>query len=896
MNASTATRLRITAGLCALACAAVPAVAQDTHPTTAPAVTLVGPLPGPLPLFPSTNWWNVDISTAPVDPLSTTFINNFVGPARGLHPDMGGDVDPAPNMYGMPYIVVDGTQPKRTVTFNYSDESDGVDHATDQSFPFYPIPDEAITQPHYVEGGPPGNQNVGGDRHMLIVDRDNKFLYELFNVFYDSANGWQAGSGAFFDMKTNNRRPEGWTSADAAGLAILPGLLRYDEVFGSDEIRHALRVTMNGSNGSVYPASHVAGSLAGALPMGARLRLKPGVNILGFPPAMQKIFRAMKTYGLLNADNGSTLYITGTYDNRWDMDVLNSAFSAIKGGDFEVIQLGYQPAAAPPTISIGDVTIAEGQVGWSTASFPVTLSAASAQPVTVSYSTADGSATAGSDYFAAAGTLTFPPDVTSQMVTVTVVADRVFESDETFFVNVASPTNATIADAQAVGTITNDDAAGLTITDVSVKEPLTGTTTATFTVTLAPTSSGPVSVNYATANGTASAGSDYVATSGPLVFAPGTSTKTVSVTVNGDLVPEGNESFTVTLSSPVGAAIALGQGVGTIIDSRNGPDFNGDGRADILWRNVGPGGATGALFVWLMNGAGLAGATYLDPISSDWVIQKVGDFNGDGKADILWRNTSPTGPDSGNLYMWLMDGARLIGGGYPNSQANLTWQVHAVGDLNGDGKTDIVWRNVGPGVDTGALFVWLMDGKTIIGATYLDPIGTDWQIQRVGDLSGDGKADILWRNVGTGPDRDNLYVWIMNGPAVVAGTGYPNSQADATWQVQAIGDLNGDGKQDLVWRNVGPGAATGAMFLWLMDGKTIIGATYLDPISTDWQIQGTADFNGDGKADILWRNTRAGAPDVGNLYVWIMNGATVSAGTGYTGSQADLTWDVKNPR
>ena len=208
-----------------------------------------------------------------------TFINN--GSTRRLHPDFGGEASPGSvAIYGFPYIVVDGTQPKKTVQFNYSDESDGVNHTTDQSFPFYPIPDEAITQPHWVEGGDPGNvdRRSACDRHLIIVDRDNRHLYELFNVFYDGAQ-WHAGSGAFFDLNTNGRRPEGWTSADAAGLAVLPGLVRYDEAFGPNEIRHALRVTVRATNGYVFPASHRAGSTTGALPMGARLRLKANVNI-----------------------------------------------------------------------------------------------------------------------------------------------------------------------------------------------------------------------------------------------------------------------------------------------------------------------------------------------------------------------------------------------------------------------------------------------------------------------------------------------------------------------------------------------------------------------------------------------------------------------------------------
>ena len=310
-----------------------------------------GPLPGPLPLFPPDNWWNTDISTAPVDPGSAAFIA-FVGATRTMHPDFGGDVSPgSQDIYGFPFAVVDGTLAKRTVQFQYGDESDGVDHATGTSVPFYPIPDEAIAQVHWIEGGQPGNVDLrsSSDRHLLIVDRDHKYLYELYNVFFDGQQ-WQAGSGAFFDMTTNNRRPDGWTSADAAGLAILPGLVRYDEVFGTAEIRHAFRVTVRATNGYVYPASHRAGSTVGALPMGARLRLKASKDLSGFTPEVQRIFRAMQHYGLIVADNGSDMYVSGTYDTRWDNGILNPAFRALTASDFDVISLGYRPAApAAPT-------------------------------------------------------------------------------------------------------------------------------------------------------------------------------------------------------------------------------------------------------------------------------------------------------------------------------------------------------------------------------------------------------------------------------------------------------------------------------------------------------------------------------------------------------------------
>ena len=255
-------------------------------------------------------------------------------------------------IYGFPYAVVDGTVTKQAVQFQYADESDGVNHTTGTSIPFYPIPDEAITQAHWIEGGEPGNVDLrsSSDRHLLIVDGTNRFLYELYNVFYDGSQ-WHAGSGAFFDMSANGRRPDGWTSADAAGLAILPGLVRYDEVFGSAEIQHAFRVTVRATNGYVYPASHQAGSTSGALPMGARLRLKATRDLSGFAPETQRIFRAMQRYGLIVADNGSDLYISGTYDTRWNNGALNPAFQALTASDFEVVTLGYR--ASPPSAPTG---------------------------------------------------------------------------------------------------------------------------------------------------------------------------------------------------------------------------------------------------------------------------------------------------------------------------------------------------------------------------------------------------------------------------------------------------------------------------------------------------------------------------------------------------------------
>lgn len=296
-------------------------------------------------VFPPDNWWNTDISAAPVDPASSDYLDFVSGrdaghptATRRLHPDFG------PPPYGIPYVGVSGAQAHLPVFFTlYGSQSDAGAAGLP---PGYPIPDEARLLPNYVEGGVPGG-GPDGDRHLILIDRDNWRLFETWATEWNASLGrWEAGSGATFNLATNDRRPETWTSADAAGLAIFPGLIRYDEILAPGPIEHAFRVTVRATNGYVWPASHEAGSTTGALPMGARLRMKAGVPITGYAPMLQKIFQAMKTYGLIVADNGSDMYITGTMDARWDNDILNPAFHGLDADDFEVIQLGWQPGVS----------------------------------------------------------------------------------------------------------------------------------------------------------------------------------------------------------------------------------------------------------------------------------------------------------------------------------------------------------------------------------------------------------------------------------------------------------------------------------------------------------------------------------------------------------------------
>jgi hypothetical protein len=330
------------AGLLLVACGSdtMPAPAGPTPPVPAPAQPGGPASPSgsvrltedfSRPLFPADNWWNQDISAAPIDPQSAAFIDQ-IGRTRASHPDFG------PPPYGIPYVSVSSAEPRTPVTFtDYGSESDaGFGGATG-----YPIPEAARSQPNYIEGGVPGGGS-DGDRHLLIVDRDAWVLYELFAARWSASSArWEAASGAVFNLATSARRPEGWTSADAAGLAVLPGLVRYDEAVRGP-VRHALRMTVRRTNGSVWPASHRAGTTAGALPMGARLRLKASKNLSGYPVYIQNIFRGMQTHGLIVADNGSDMYITGAMDARWNNGELNPAFASLTAGDFDVVQLGWR--------------------------------------------------------------------------------------------------------------------------------------------------------------------------------------------------------------------------------------------------------------------------------------------------------------------------------------------------------------------------------------------------------------------------------------------------------------------------------------------------------------------------------------------------------------------------
>ena len=281
-----------------------------------PPVQADGPVIGGCLVFPANNIWNRTVTDLPVHAQSNAYIQS-IGAATGLHPDFGSGLWDGGKI-GIPYNLVTGSQAKTPVEFDYADESDAGP---------YPIPDTPLTE-------------AGSDQHVLVVDTSACVLYELYLVRPPSGGlGWQAGSGAIFDLKSNALRPDTWTSADAAGLPILAGLARYEEV-AAGKITHALRFTVDRSQRAyVWPARHYASwdTSSDLPPMGMRFRLKAGFDTSGFPPQARVVLNALKEYGMIVADNGSSWYITGAPDDRWDNDDLHT-LSAVTGENFEAVE------------------------------------------------------------------------------------------------------------------------------------------------------------------------------------------------------------------------------------------------------------------------------------------------------------------------------------------------------------------------------------------------------------------------------------------------------------------------------------------------------------------------------------------------------------------------------
>jgi hypothetical protein len=328
----------------------------------AAATVLAGALPAgaappgaDCPLFPADNAWHADVSRLPVHPRSAAWITSMGGPGRRLHPDFG-PAGPGEQPYGIPYVVVDGSHAKVTVSFDYDKESDT------GPYPFGPDTP--------VEGG--------SDRHALMVDRDTCTLYELYAATWDPG-GPTAGSGAIWDLRSHDLRPSGWTSADAAGLPILPGLLRQDEV-AAGLVDHAIRVTASRTDRSfLWPARHQAGAARdpNLPPMGARFRLRGDFDTSPYREDARVVLRAMQRHGLIVADNGSDWYFTGTSESGWDTALLDE-LKRVPAGAFEAVDAS-SLMADPES---GQVAAAPAPATTASTAAPTTTTTVPAPPAT----------------------------------------------------------------------------------------------------------------------------------------------------------------------------------------------------------------------------------------------------------------------------------------------------------------------------------------------------------------------------------------------------------------------------------------------------------------------------------------------------------------------------------
>jgi serine/threonine-protein kinase len=550
------------------------------------------------PRFPDGAVWNQDISNAPLHPNSANQISTLAGLGGFGYGRMQID-------FGMHIVNAPAGAPLRSI-LGYPSAGE------------YYAPDcEAIgtSMPVPAEGAIEANtgltcNNAGEDCHLLVVQGNT--LYEAYRANASGTSGMQSQCLARWKLDAiypADNRGDHCTSADAAGFPIAPLLFNADEVHAAmqvpgGDLGHAIRfilpnarmATENGQKVYVRPASHAGGPSgpSGTVAYGSRLRLRADFPVNLYSPAAQVILRTMQHYGIVLADGGnialtaeSDLFTThswaelGINSRTFDTEVPGAI---VKVQDFAVLDTGPRivetydcvrnpdppPVGGTPTIAIADASVSEGNSGTKQLSFNVSLSQAAAGPVVFDVATANGSATAGSDYVALAQSgRSIAAGATSASVVVTINGDTAVEGNETFLVNLSNVSGATVADGQATGGILNDDAGlpQLSVADVSISEGRKGNKNLVFTLRLSAAASSPVGYSVATGNLTATAGSDYVALNLANQSIPaGVTSKTVSVSIVGDLVKEANETFSLTVSNVSNASTADGYAIGTILN------------------------------------------------------------------------------------------------------------------------------------------------------------------------------------------------------------------------------------------------------------------------------------------------------------------------------------------
>ncbi len=514
-----------------------------------------------------------------------------------------------------------------------------------------------------------------------------------------------------------------------------------------------------------------------------------------------------------------------------------------------------------PTISLTPNTLSqpEGNSGVTPYLFTVALSDASSELITVNYSTADGTATtAGNDYTAIAGKLTFNPGETSKTLTVNATGDTRFEKDETFQLTVTTPTNATLTTAiSATATIANDDKDTGIISDSGIlwRNQQSGDTL------------------LWELNSTTFAGSTQLPTQAATWQFEG----------KGDFNRDGSLDllWRNTATGEINLWLMNGADLGTIVTTPNLPkvpdlawkvegiaDFTGDGKLDLLWRNY----QTGEIATWNLDGTNFIDVSYLPRVTDlSWQIKGIGDFNGDRKVDLLWRNDR-TGEDA----FWLLDGAKLASIVNLPAVADPRWQIEGIGDFNRDGSLDLLWRNK----TTNEIGTWELNRTTYVRSSLFSAaLDSTWQVQKIGDFNRDGSLDILWRNTQSGENK----LWYLNGTTYGTSLTLP-TRADRNWTISDIGDFNRDGNLDILWHN----ARSGETDIWTLNSSAYAGEVALPKVpDLGWQIQATGDFNRDGSTDLLWRNYRDGS-----VAFWQMDGITFNTAV-YLPPVKDPAWNIE---
>jgi hypothetical protein len=329
-----------------------------------------------------------------------------------------------------------------------------------------------------------------------------------------------------------------------------------------------------------------------------------------------------------------------------------------------------------------------------------------------------------------------------------------------------------------------------------------------------------------------------------------------------NLLDVSDPSATIRLDLPQGVSFTSESGVFLSLQSppdKSSPgvsvhsDLNGDGKADIVWRNT----KTGDVAVWLMNGGIIDSSGFLGRVPSDWQIVGVGDLDNDSMADIVWRHNT-----SGAVAVWFLNGLSIASVSFPGS-ASLDWEIKGVGDIDGNGRADIIWHNT----LNGAVSVWLMDGSTISAFRALSGVPLEWQIVGMGDVNADGQADVIWRH-----NNGVLAVWLMD-RLTITSVGFLRGTSPE-WEIAGFGDVDGNGTIDVVWRS----NSNGLVGIWLMNGAAIDVSGFLAGMPSDWHIAQVGDADGDGKSDVIWHNR-----STGQVAVWRMDGLTLTT-TDFPGS------------